>query len=212
MYICIDESGDVGRYPPSPSPYFIIAAIIAENKHNLDGVISRVRRNRKKAGKKLPTEIKYSNTDTYIKNLIIKGISLRNCKFVSIGVDKRKLNYSQITSCDRIYLKTLHNVFSEIISAYPNETSYLIHIDRGMASSHYEEVKSDFSSILNIENPDNIAKVQLECVVSEASETVQQADFIAGEIHKHYRCVMESDEIWEVISEKSIKLEILEKI
>jgi len=212
MFICIDESGDVGRYPPSPSPYFLIAAIFAKNKYNLDGVISRVRRNRRKAGKKLPAEIKYSNTDTNIKNHIIKEIGLRSCMFVGIGVDKRMVNYSNISSCDRIYLKTLHNVFLEILSAYPNETSYLIHIDRGMASSHYDEVRYDFYSILKTVNPYYSGTVQIECLVSEASEPIQQADFIAGEIHRHYRCEMESDGLWELIQSKALKIDILNKI
>ena len=48
MFVSIDESGDVGRYPPSPSPFFIITAILTEDKHNLDSVISRIRRKCKK--------------------------------------------------------------------------------------------------------------------------------------------------------------------
>lgn len=137
MFVSIDESGDIGKYPPSPSPYFIITAVLTEDKHNLDSVISRVRRKFKKSGKALPSELKYSNSDKTIIKATLTSILSRNCQFISLGVDKRNLNYSRFASLDKIYMEILHQIFMEIVATYPFETSYTIHIDRGMASSHY---------------------------------------------------------------------------
>ena len=214
MFVSIDESGDVGRYPPSPSPFFIITAILTEDKHNLDSVISRIRRKCKKNGKVLPSELKYSNSDTSVIKAILGSIVSRDCQIICVGIDKRKLNYSRFDSLDKIYTRVLHQVFYEIIAAYPFESSYTVHIDRGMASSHYAAVCSDFNEILHTVTRASAASVKIECLSSEASEAVQAADFIAGTIHHHYRLEDMADDavLWEKIAAKSRKITLLEHL
>ena len=214
MFVSIDESGDIGRYPPSPSPFFIITAILTEDKHNLDSVISRIRRKFKKNGKTLPSELKHSNSDKLVIKAILESILSRDCQIISIGIDKRRLNYSRFASLDRIYIGILHQVFYEIIAAYPFESSYTIHIDRGMASSRYDAVCSDFNDILHTVNRTSAASVKIECLPSEVSEAVQAADFIAGTIHTHYRLEDMADDyaLWEKIAGKSLKINLLESL
>ena len=214
MFVSIDESGDVGKYPPSPSPYFIITAILTEDKHNLDSVITRVRKKVKKTGKTLPSELKYSNSDKRLIKAIVTNIASRNCQFISLGIDKRELNYSLIPSLDKIYIAILHQIFYEIITAYPHESSYIIHIDRGMASSHYDIVCSNFIKILHAVNRAPRTVVKIECLRSETSEAIQAADFIAGVIHSHYRLenMVDDSQQWELISKNSLKIHLLKRL
>ena len=214
MFVSIDESGDIGKYPPSPSPYLIITAILTEDKHNLESVISRVRRKFRKNGKTLPSELKHSNSDKTIIHAILTNILSRSCQFITVGIDKRNLNYSLFSSLDKIYMGILHQIFTEIITTYPFESSYTVHIDRGMASSHYDAVCSDFNEVLHTINKTSAASVKIECLRSETSEAVQAADFVAGIIHNHYRLENMADDsaLWDGIVHKSLKITLLKQL
>ena len=113
-YIYIDESGDLG----SDSNYFVMAAIIVDDKVKLDRIINKVRRTNKKELGKF-NELKGTEAKPHIKKKVLKNLNKIDYQAIIIVFDKKtniKLIINAITTYYIIfYLQNLQkNYLSRI--------------------------------------------------------------------------------------------------
>ncbi|HJJ28848.1 MAG TPA: DUF3800 domain-containing protein [Methanocorpusculum sp.] len=202
MYVCIDESGDLGKYPPSPSPWFVLAAILTDSKHELDSIITRIRKKEKSAKHTLPGEIKYRNSSAELKNKVLKSICSKNCTFAAITAKKIPAPQKEQPYRRETYYHLLFTLLTTIIEKYPDEENWIIHIDRGTASYFQERLQVGICEYAGAIHSGNPVKIQIEIVDSLKSEPVQAADFIAGCIYSHYQNPGADNEIWSEVEDK----------
>ena len=94
LSILIDESGDLG----SDSNYFIMAAIIVDDKLKLDRIINKVRRTNKKELGKF-NELKGTEAKPHIKKKVLEKLNKVDYQAIIIVFDKKnkyKIDYKPV--------------------------------------------------------------------------------------------------------------------
>jgi len=78
--VYIDESGDIG-FGEKSSPFFVIAALIVYEPHQIERCFLKIRKNRpKKKYRELP-ELKFNNSDKVIKRRVLECLAQANIEF-----------------------------------------------------------------------------------------------------------------------------------
>ena len=186
MFICIDESGDLGTYPPSNSPYYVIAALVTDKQQSLQNIVKRFRKkqNLKKKNEKLPAEIKFSALKTRQRILLLDKIAECPCSIYSYVLQKNAGTECRNKEALDIYLDGMEELIRAIAYDYPEESEYIIYIDKGPASQLGFVLDEKICAILK---SDKTTTIEIKRMDSQNAEEIQEADLVAGAIHWEYR-------------------------
>ena len=193
-YIFIDESGDLGD---KGSKYFVLAAILVEDKKVLEKLIKKTRKNYKKdIGQS--NEIKGFNTPPKIKKSILNKLNKKNYMAFILIFDK-KYKYKFDFDCD-------NNKLYDIISSHLakiidiNDPTYIF-IDKTKNKKDKQEIFNElFKSSLN--NSNNFP-VFIDHVDSKKFKGIQVADLISWSIFQYVE--NNNEEYYNLIENKVIK-------
>jgi len=206
MYLCIDESGDLGKYPPSKTPYFVIAGIIAKSKGNLDKVIFRVRKKLPAKRQRILSEIKHNNTTTKERLMVLTSICSRDCYFFSyVLVKSNKVDMKPLSN-EQCYISGVIKLISDILSSYPDEHEFLIDIDKGPSSKVRQELEEEIKKLIFGRYILPNYTLTIHFLNSQASNEIQAVDFIAGAIHYYYRNEKRETAEWKLIENKILNI------
>ena len=193
-YIFIDESGDLGD---KGSKYFVLAAILVEDKKVLEKLIRNARRNYKKdIGKS--NEIKGSRTPAKVKKHIIKKLNQKDYKVFIVIFDKNykyKMDYgndnNKLYDIISSYLANLINI---------NDNTHIFIDKTKNKKSKMEEFNNLFKNNLKNLNDDYIF---IEHADSKKIKGIQIADLISWSVYQYIE--NNDDEYFNLIKNKVIK-------
>lgn len=193
-YIFIDESGDLGD---KGSKYFVLAAILVEDKKVLEKLIKKTRKNYKKdIGQS--NEIKGFNTPPKIKKSILNKLNKKNYMAFILIFDK-KYKYKFDFDCDN---NNLYDIISSHLAKIIdiNEPTYIF-IDKTKNKKDKQEIFNElFKSSLN--NSNNFP-VFIDHVDSKKFKGIQVADLISWSIFQYVE--NNNEEYYNLIENKVIK-------
>lgn len=193
-YIFIDESGDLGD---KGSKYFILAAILVEDKKVLEKLIKNARRSYKKdIGQS--NELKGFSTPPKVKKSILKKLNQKNYRVFIIIFDKKyKYKFDFDFDNNKLY-DIISSHLAKIIDI--NDPTYIF-IDRTKNKKDKQEIFNElFKSNLN--NLNNYP-VFINHVDSKKFKGIQVADMISWSIFQYIE--NNNDEYFNLLKNKVIK-------
>jgi len=202
MYICIDESGDLGRYPPSDSPYFVIAGIVVSKQKELEKVIFRARKKLSDKRQRQLSEMKHTNTTPKERTSVLKILSQRNCEYFCYILKKNAGTQNTSQDIEKYYTDGILVLISNIVSKHPDEREISIHIDKGPSSNQHRLLESKIRDQLRQQSNPFPISIKLNFLNSQNSNEIQCADFIAGAVHYYFRNGKIENEQWLLIKDK----------
>lgn len=206
MYICIDESGDLGKYPPSDSPYFVIAGIVTSKQQNLDKVIFRARKKLSDKRQSQLSEMKHTNTTPKERLSVLKILNQRDCQYFCYVLKKNAGKQNTSLDIEDYYTKGMLQLISDIIAKYPDEREFCIHIDKGPSSSQHIILDSKIRELITSLSNSLPISIEIDFINSQNSNEVQCADFIAGTVHYYFRNEKTENEQWVLMKNKLLNL------
>ena len=206
MYICIDESGDLGKYPPSDSPYFVIAGVVTSKQQNLDKVIFRARKKLPDKRQRQLSEMKHTNTTSKERSSVLKILKQRDCEYFGYVLKKNAGKQNTPREIEDYYINGMLQLISDIVSEHPYDREFHIHIDKGPSSSLHLALKSKIKELIQQRLNSLLIDVEIEFLNSQNSNEIQCADFIAGTVHYYFRNGKTENEQWLLIKDKLQKL------
>ena len=192
-YIYIDESGDLG----SDSNYFVMAAIIVDDKVKLDRIINKVRRTNKKELGKF-NELKGTEAKPHIKKKVLKNLNKIDYQAIIIVFDKKnkyKIDYKRDNNL-------LYNILSSKLAEelfITNKTSIIIDKSKNK-EKHRQEFDNLFLPSLN--NSKNYP-ISIDHEDSVKHKGLQIVDVISWSVYKSFED--ENEEFINLIKNISIK-------
>ena len=189
--IYIDESGDLG-FTGELSPYFIIAAIIAQGPEQVQKCRTCMKRTMRKLPKKYKNiaELKYHNTDDTYRRRILEDFSKTEIEIAYVVLRKEQVYDNLRNNGQILYNYLTGSLVANIISKYGFSHEINVIIDKSLDGVSREEFdKYLIYRSLDRDNSYHTGNYQLEVthVDSKQNLCVQAVDFIAGAIHRHYR-------------------------
>jgi len=179
LHVFIDESGDLGR---KGGKYFIVAAVVSENPGELEAIIKRAKKYRKKKKfRKLP-EFKANYADRPLRERILRALSGSNSKIYALAIEKSRMHEGLFDAKERFF-NFICGVLLRII--VKNVSSVEIVIDRRTGNrSMLEDINAYAASKIRQINPE--IKIRISHEDSMVSLPLQVADFAAWAVHRKY--------------------------
>lgn len=169
MYVYIDESGTLNL---KQGDYFIVAALVTNEKHTAGRCLKKIRENHLKKEYKKLSELKYHNSSPEIIRRILQCISKQNITVYYTVYEIRPYSRNNLETKIEIFGTLLKRIISD------NEENADVYIDRFLNGSHQNEFNKrviETAGTCNISHVDSI-----QC------PGIQIADFIAGTLNKYY--------------------------
>jgi hypothetical protein len=201
--IYIDESGDLG-FTGNSSPYFVIAAIIAQGPGQVQNCKTCMKRTLRKLSKKEKNiaELKYHNTSDIYRRRILESFSETKIEIGYVILRKEQVYPYLRTERQILYNYLTGSLVANIISSYAFSHDVNVIIDKSLDGVVREEFNKylvyrslERGNSYHAENCD----LEIYHVDSKQNPCVQAVDFVAGAIHRHYRDYLPSEDHYPLI-------------
>ena len=205
-FVFVDESGDLG-FEQCASRYFTISAVTTTNPTQLERIPQRVRRRRLKADLMRKSELKFHNSDAFVKKEVLRRVAaLDGVSIVSVSARKAKVLHRQETNADRTYMELLEvlardviwtdreaHAFNFILDMRPLQKAIARILDTYLLS----EIRRECNELKIIPPDTCISRYD-----SLKSRGLQVADFVAGAIRRKHE--LGDPTYYDIISEKIV--------
>ncbi len=177
MYIYLDESGDLG-FNINSSQHIIIALLITKSPHKIERCIKRIRQRKlKKKLKELP-EIKFNNSDSYIREKTLECIAKEAIEIAYVALNKKNVNPNNRYHNGKIYNFIAGHIMSSL--PYENHTKTKLIVDKRISN---KIIRTGFDHYIKQETS---FKVEIVHENSQLNKCLQATDFIVGAIFRKY--------------------------
>ena len=181
--IFIDESGDLG-FTGKISPYFIIAAIIAQGPEQVQKCKACVKRTMKKLPKKYKdiAEIKHHNTDDTYRRRVLENFSKTGIEIAYVVLRKEQVYPNLRDKHQVLYNYLTGSLVANIISEYGFSHDTNVIIDKSLDGVSRDEFDRYLAyRFLERGNSRSMEDYQLEVIHVDSRQNlgVQVADFIS---------------------------------
>lgn len=187
------------------SLYFTISAVITTNPTQLERIPQRVRRRVLKANLLRKSELKFHNSDAFVKKEVLQRVAaLEDVSIVGVSARKAKSLHRQRTSADRTYMQLLEllardviftdrkaRAFNFILDLRPLERAVARVLDAYLLS----EIRRECDQLKIIPPDTCISRYD-----SIRSRGLQVADFVAGAIRRKHE--LGDPTYYDIISER----------
>lgn len=209
MFIFLDESGDLGFNfeNKSPSVYFVITVLVAENFSLFKTAIKRtLKKINHKNKRRIVKELKGFNTTLDIKRYFYNLLCEDDSWYLhTIVLDKRRLlNSELINNKERLY-NILSKTVLEGIDIINHSNLVHLYMDRSKTTAEIQLFDMYIKSNLEILMPRN-AKLNIEHLNSESNAGLQVVDMFCYGIARKYEL---GDNIWYNLFQNKIRKEII---
>ena len=192
-YIYIDESGDLGK----DSKYFIISAIISSNKTDLERIINKIKKIKKKQLRN-SNEIKGNNTPNYIIKKILKRLENIDYEAVIIVFNKENKDKIKYSNNNELY----DIIASELAKMITIKQKTSIIIDKSK-TKHSDIKLFDKYFIENLNNNLNFP-IEISHLSSTNSKGLQIIDIISWSYFQNYE--KNNEEFIKLIKNSNVKI------
>lgn len=179
-YIFLDESGELG-FKKSSTKFFTITLLVCgvKEEQELQRVIKKIRQRILKKKLKKSPEIKWNNSDEFIKKKIFDKLGKIDFEVFTIILDKSKV-YD--------YLKgkkhKLYNYLSNLIIAECSiDGNFELVVDR---SKNKRSLRDDFDNYIRNNLKRECSNLKIKHEDSKSNGGLQVLDFISGAVFNKY--------------------------
>jgi len=205
-FVFVDESGDLG-VGQCASRYFTICAVITTNPTQLERIPKRVRRRILKADLLRKAELKFHNSDTYVKEEVLRRIAaLDDIGIVGVSARKAKSFRREEANADRTYLQLLEILARDVILSCRKARAFDFILDmrpfekavpRVLDAYLLSEIRRECDESKIIAPDTRISRYD-----SINSRGLQVADFVAGAIRRKHE--LGDPTYYDIVSERIV--------
>ncbi|VVB91741.1 Uncharacterised protein [uncultured archaeon] len=201
MYIYIDESGDLG-FSSKSTKYFVVAALVTEDKLRIEKCITKVRKERLPTKYKKISELKYHNSNGVVRRRILQCIAKTDSGIAYAVLRKRQVYENLRTKPNILYNFLCGYMIGNIFRKYHINNKVEIIVDRSLTGINREAFDEyvgyrALMSKAEIFDPDYL---EIRHVDSAQDKCIQMVDFVVGAIARNYE--HEDSSFYEIIDEK----------
>ncbi len=201
-YIFLDESGDLG-FSPKSSKYLTITLIVCDvfEEPAISRIVKKARQKILKKKLRQSPEIKWNNSEDYIKKKILKDLSKRKLEIFTIILNKSKVYEYLKQEKHKLYNYLCKLIISEC-SLNDNKIELVVDRSKGKRA-----LRDDFDNYIRKIILSEECNIKIVHADSKKKGGLQVLDFVSGAIFNKYE--YKNDTFYNIIEDKiSIEREL----
>lgn len=187
MDIFIDESGDLGTNIERSSKYFVLAALISQDKTPIQRCFKKIRNTLNKSKKEIP-EFKFAQSNKTIKRRVFHCLSSNDFSIAYSYFCKEEI-HPHLNGNSNLYVELNEFLISQILEHENNDEEINLVIDKSLNGTQQSKFNCELT-LKVMENPGieiyDPERISIAHVDSKRDVCIQAVDFIAGAIYSKY--------------------------
>ena len=189
-FVFVDESGDLG-FGRGSSRHITVAAVIVEENFQLERIPQKLRRRRLKKSLLRKPELKFHNSNPYIRRAVLKRIvALGDARIVSVTVDKANAKEEDKSHREEIYMRASCELVHEVAKLVRVRDELTIIFDARPCNRDFGVGFDGRIRAQTINGFRDVSRIPPEVRVrrlnSMNSRGLQVADYVAGAVQRKH--------------------------
>lgn len=202
LYILLDESGDLGfSVNKRSSKYFIVSAIITDNKRRLEKIVKNVHRGLSRKYMKVGVLHAYQEK-AVDRQRLLKRLNNLQCDIMAIILDKEKVHRKHHDAKSELYNSTTSILLDKLFKKQPNILSSPIILIASQRETNRFLNENFRKYIVDQVNDSYKVDIQVQISTPYAEKSLQVVDFVSWALYRKYE--NSDDSYYNIIKDKII--------